>query len=309
MADFDPPFAQSGERRLPTATERAQGFLCGPASQVLFNGMFHRIEAEIGEVIEHAGIVPTDERDTLLREAIEALIAAATGGGATGDYLLMTQARARLPIFPEILTADGKMGITSPATGQVRVPGNVVFQHRGIFRVTTVQTDFPTDASKTYHLRWNPTDGFAMKDLAGVTYNPTAAAETNVGFDSAYDDMLVARVITNSSNVPTVTNLVNRPRLFYSIRAEGPASVVAGNAGAREFLSTQTYNWARTPQTKAIAGACTALGVSGGAIEGAGNWVGREAFSRYFISARVLTDWSTTSLSGASGYLDFDLAA
>ena len=155
MADFSTPFGNETDNiRNPTSNERAHGFPCGPADQALFNGLIHRIEAELGDAISFFGITPTDTRHTLLREAIEAAISAATGGGNTSQFLLVSQARARLPIFPEIISADGKMNVISPAAGTIRVPGGVVFQHRGIFPVTTVETDFLTDLSKIYHVRW-----------------------------------------------------------------------------------------------------------------------------------------------------------
>jgi hypothetical protein len=250
MADFDPPFGQDGDRRLPTNTEREQGFLCGPADRKLFSGLFNRVEAEIGEVITHAGIEQTDDRFTQLREAIEAMIAAATGGGTADDYILMTQARSRLPFFPDVLTTDGKIAVVSPETGKVRVPGGVTFQHRGIYRVTTTQTDFVTEASKTYHLRWTSSDGFTLNDLADGTYNPTTAAETDPAFDSTYDDMLVARVVTNSSNVPTVTNLVNLDRLSFK---ESYGQQLLFQPGWGTLADTKvSLAWARTPRVALV---------------------------------------------------------
>lgn len=191
-----------------------------------------------------------------------ALIDAATGGNPAG-YILMTQARARLPIFPEVINTDGRIIVTSPGTGQVRLPGGVDFLHRGIFTVTTSQTDFATDPSKTYHLRWDPTNGFRLIDVANNVYNPTALVETNIKFDSTFDDIIFARVITNSSNVPTITNLANKNLLT----ADGyGASAPFGDAGydpatpsytiendvmdpkLMTHYATQTVNFARTPQ-------------------------------------------------------------
>lgn len=246
MADFDPPFSDDVDsRRLPTLAERENGFPCGPADRTLFGGLFHRIESEIGEVISFAGLAPTDDRFTQLREAIQALIAAATGGGPTTDFLLVTQARARLPIFPEIFTAGAVMGVTTPGTGQVRVPGGVTFQHRGIFPIVTDQTDFATLASKTYHLRWTATGGFALRDLADVAYNPTAAVDGDIRFDSTYDDMLVARVITNSSNIPTITNLMNLNRMQLEIINDGAMTDPQTNDSIR--TTSLSWNFARRP--------------------------------------------------------------
>lgn len=217
MANFLIPFGRDADKRLPTTDERQNGFPCGPADIRLFNGLFNRVESEIGEVIDFAGLTPDDTDFTQLRQAIEALIAAATGGGDTSQFLLVAQARARLPVFPDVQHADGHLGTFTTGPGVLRIPGGRTFLHRGIFPITTVQTDLNTDLSKTYHLRWNPTDGFQLKDLASGTYNPGALAETNEAFDSKFDDMLVARVVTNSSNALTVTNLINKDRYFKSL--------------------------------------------------------------------------------------------
>lgn len=245
MANFTPPFAENGERRFPDATERDLGFLCGAAARALFNGLLHRLEAEVGEVISHAGLVGDDGDLTQLRQSIQAMIDASTGGGDPDQFLLVSQARARLPIYPDVLAAAGHFGVITPATGQVRIPAAVTFQHRGIFPITTVQTDFATDPSKTYHLRWNPTDGFQLKDLASGGYNPGTLAESDVSFDSTYDDMLVARVITNSSNAVTITNLINKDR--YLLEVKKTTMETGPNWGVLPGLTAQ-INLARKPK-------------------------------------------------------------
>ncbi|WP_242220090.1 hypothetical protein [Shinella zoogloeoides] len=209
-------------------------------------------QREIVTVIKNAGLTPNKADPTQLDQAIDQKILAATGGGGDDNYVLMTQARIRLPIFPDIQTSDGRLPVVSPSGGQVRVPTGYEFLHRGIFLVTTEQIDFATAANKIYHLRWNPTDGFSLKDLADAGYNPSAVAETNAAFDSGYDDMLVARVVTNSSNVPTITNLTNK----HDLRATGELNTAMDNS---EFdndalpsqitkFRTISLNWARSPQ-------------------------------------------------------------
>jgi hypothetical protein len=213
MADFSTPFAEGGDRRFASPTEQQEGFPCGPAERALFNGELYRLEAELGEVIEFAGITPSNDRMTQVREAIQALINAATGEGDTSDYLLMSQARARLPFFPDVLNVDGRITCLSPATGVVRIPGGVTFQHRGVYPITTVQTDLTTSLSQTYHLRWDPTNGYRLRNLTDAVYNVNGDPENSIKFDSSYDDMLIARVTTNSSNVVTITNLANKVRI------------------------------------------------------------------------------------------------
>lgn len=243
MANFIIPFGRDSEKRNPDADERLNGFPCGPADQRLFNGLFYRLESEVGEVIDFAGLTGNDGDLTQLRQAIEAMIAAATGGGDTSQFLLVSQARARLPIFPEIQTADNKIVVNTPGAGTIRIPSGVAFWHRGIYSITTVQTDFATAASKTYHVRWSAANGYQLKDLADIVYNPGALAESDVTFDSTYDDMLIARVTTNSSNVPTITNLANASRLKTSITRNSSIA----DAGANGVVAPYVFDFARRP--------------------------------------------------------------
>ena len=210
-------------------------------------------QREIEHVISYFGLTPDALDNQQLRKAIEAAIVALAGSGEVSEYLTMLIARARLPIFPEIQTADGRMNVSSPGAGTILVPPAVTFQHRGIYPVSTsdypeVDRTFVTVASKTYHLRWAYGEGFSLTDVADAGYNPELLAETDPAFDSTYDDMLIARVVTNSSNVATITNLANKNVLRSSIsRAAvtiGPlSSVNSGNT--RE---TVDVNFGRTPQ-------------------------------------------------------------
>lgn len=244
MADFAIPFGTNGEKRQPTTVEKDVGFLCGPADQPLFTGLIHDLQSEVGNVIAEAGLTPSSNNLAQLKEAILALIAAAVPAEEDLSTLLsLAQARARLPIYPDVQTLTGKMTVVSPGTGIVRLGGGVTFTHRGIFNITTDQVDFNTDASKTYHLRWNPTDGFTLKDLASGIYNPGAVAETDVKFDSTFDDMLVARVITNSSNVVTPTPLVNKDRW----RFDGYLVMGAAAQGTPTPQASEVINFARRP--------------------------------------------------------------
>lgn len=73
MADWEPPFANDNTaKRFQNATEALQGFGCGPVDLKLFDGLIHQIQAELGEVITWGGITHTNDRNTLVREAIQA---------------------------------------------------------------------------------------------------------------------------------------------------------------------------------------------------------------------------------------------
>lgn len=251
MADFSIPFSTTGgDNRYPTSDEKANGFDCGPADKQLFNGLFRAIQAEIGTVITYGGVSHTDTDDTLLRQAITNMIDAATGG--SGDFVLMAQARARLPIYPEVTsTTNNTITLTSTGAGNVRIPAGETFLHRGIYEITTSETDLVTSASKTYHVRWDPTNGYDIYDLANGTYNPSSLAEDDVSFDSTLDDMLLARVVTNGSNSPTITSLANANQLVYNNVSLGTDGFLSGQ-NASSFKFSETYNWARVPEFKSI---------------------------------------------------------
>ncbi|MBX5094884.1 hypothetical protein HJB54_05155 [Rhizobium lentis] len=207
-------------------------------------------QREIMAVITAAGITGSNGDLTQLLQAIQQLIDAATGSGDTSNYVLMPAARARLPIFPEVLTSDGRIPVFAPSTGTVRVPAGYDFLHRGIFAITTVQTDFVTVANKTYHLRWNPTNGFQLKDLADGAYNPAALPEADFSFDSSHDNMLVARVVTSAGNVATIANLANKDRL----QLISEKTTWEESAGTYPASPQITINFARTPVLRFSAG-------------------------------------------------------
>ncbi len=208
-------------------------------------------QREIVAVINFVGRTPDADDLTQLRKSIDDMIDLKIGGAPADTYLTLAQLAARNPVFPEIQTADGKMNVTSPGAGTILVPSAVNFQHRGCSPYLTTDYDeatertFATSANKTYHLRWNPNDGFALKDLADSGYNPSAKAETAEDFDTTYDDMLIARVITDPSNIASIVNLVNLPRLEADMNVNGAASVAVDSASYQgEFY----LNWSRTPK-------------------------------------------------------------
>lgn len=311
MANFEIPFANTAPRRTPTADEKANGFPCGAADQTLFNGMFHRLEAEIGAVIAFAGLAGTDADYSQLRKAITGLIDAATGGGETESYLLLSQAASRLPIFPEIVSSDGRINLTSPAPGSIRVPGGVDFLHRGVALYTTAQTDIVTLASRTYHLRWSPSTGLALKLVTDPIYNPDGFPENNAIFDSKYDDMLIGRIITNSSNIATFTMLANKNKLRQQVAAAG--------APYRYSMSGYYYlcdyniptNWSRTPDIVALFSHIYAAGtadITGGVVHGGANVITQQTYDRYGVFHQVATDWNN-NVADHTSYIRGSLGA
>lgn len=253
---------------------------------------------ELDHLINYAGLVPGDTDLQQVRKAIEALIAAATGGGATADYLLIAQARARLPIFPAIETADGRMNVSSPGAGTILVPPAVSFSHRGIYPVSTsdypeIDRTFATTANKTYHCRWGYGAGFRLADVADAAYNPTLAAETSSLFDSSHDDMLIARVVTNAANVATITNLKNSHQLsaLFEARYTDAINFTASGIFAASRVVSVEHNWARKPVHSAINAYLGAATTTVGGLQGVANLVREVVQTRYSTSYRADSDF------------------
>lgn len=168
-----------------------------------------------------------------------------------------------MPIFPEVSAASRLMTATV-AAGQVVLDAAQRWVHRGLHAYSTdgfsaAARTFATVASKTYHLRWYapghalaplatyPVGRLMLRDLADAGYNPTALAEANSAFDSSYDDMLIARIVTSAGNAPTFTALANAAALVGEIT--GASRSIVWPSGAE---TSHTYDfalaWARTPR-------------------------------------------------------------
>lgn len=161
------------------------------------------------------------------------------------------------PIYPEIITAGGVFAFSNPV-GQVIINDGAEWMHRGLVRYTTVEfaagaRTFATTASKTCHLVWDapgtglatpianyPRGRFSLIDRTGAS-----PAEADVSYDTTYDRMLCALVVTNAGNAPTVTPLINRAVLFATLNKT--TYDIGASWGVLPGLNV-TLNWSRTPQ-------------------------------------------------------------
>lgn len=174
----------------------------------------------------------------------------------------------RMPFFPEVLSADGKMTLAT-VVGTVTVNTGFTIRWRGFRDFATssfalVDRQFTTVSNKTYHLRWHapgygdaanaanyPNGRFVLKDLASVTYNPSSRADAHASFDSSYDDVLIARVVTNAGNTATVTTLANKHALTFSGVIVGTNGTNIG-ANLASYDLVQSLGWARSPTTYSL---------------------------------------------------------
>ncbi len=200
-----------------------------------------------------------------------------------------------LPIYPEIDTATNKLAITA-TTGQVVIDAGQAFRHRGHRVVNTTDTasgarTFATSANKTYHLRWTWASGAGTYSLVDMT--AASPVETDASYDSSYDMMLIAKVVTNGANVPTVTALTNKAALRYSGHVAG-GSPVGPTAELYTSAYALSFNYARVPAVH-VALSYHALGIASepNYVNADDDWNvqhGAQAVTRYGVSGTVAMD-------------------
>lgn len=223
-----------------TSTEAGDGTLLSAQD-------FNMFVAQLREAIRGMGVTESPTDDLMLLKAIQA---------ASIDIVALSE---NVQLFPEAKTADNKLTV-SAGTGEVVLSAveDVVF--RGLVKVSTfdwslAQRTLAHLANKTYHLRLSLAGGFALKDLADAGYNASALDEGDPAFDTTYDDMLIAKVVTNGSNVATITRLLNahaisteQQRVVQNLEFEdntNPVDIVNGE--------DVTLDWSRRPKARLIA--------------------------------------------------------
>lgn len=218
----------------------------------------NKLIAQLRYAIQGMGVTEAENDDTMLLQCFQKL--------QFTNWL-------NLPIYPEILQSGGVLAVTDLGGGSLMVAAGQSFLHRGWNKIETndysdANRTVVTVASKTYHLRWQYNAGspiFVLKDTADGVYNPGALSEDNAAFDSTYDDMLIAKIVTDGSNVATVTSLMNLADLNDRIYSTG--NCVSSGANISYRSPTLTYNWARQPSNLSVEIQNIDTGVGGAA-----NW-------------------------------------
>lgn len=205
--------------------------LAGTPATVPGADWFNAVQEELMNVVVQGGLVPDKIDRTQVFTAIQNLVLSLGGG-------------ALLPIFPLVETSDNKLSVLA-GSGAVAVATGQTFIWRGSRRMDTsdyLEADrtFAIVANTTYHLRWTQSGGFVLNNVTDIVYNPSALPETDQSFDSTYDDLLVARVVTDGANSPTIASLRNAAILRG--RMEGTTSSVI-----HDGLRTWSLDWARSP--------------------------------------------------------------
>jgi hypothetical protein len=204
--------------------------------------------------------VPAAAIEHPMREIINAIVAGGEEPDETKqDQLATVIAKllskavdlSAMPLYPEIMTADNRLRITD-LIGSIEINSSQSWLIRGAELRNTdeysvIERTFNYEENKTYHLRWNKSEGFVLKDLDDSLYNIAAKPETDMNFDSSYDDMLIARVITDETNSATITKLINVNDLQLSATVQESASIRTGATGGWIWQTSIALEWSRTP--------------------------------------------------------------
>lgn len=272
--------------------------LDGTAVQAVFlNGVLQQLR----RAIRGMGVAE-DNSDDMLLKAIQA-----AQSGLVSEAALF----ANMPVHA-FVGAAGTIAY-STGTGQIVVATGQSIIRRGIRAyamddIILANRTFNTSASKTYHLRWYapgigratpaaswPAGRLYLEDLADGGYNPSSLAEANASFDSSYDNVLLARIVTNGANALTVTALINLPHLFADLSSFFDQSTPGMFSLSGNFALSCSHalgiGWARTPKWVAPIG-WVAIGTASGAflMNGYANQVSNLSLTRYSYSATVSTD-------------------
>lgn len=260
---------------------------------------FYQVLAEMKNLIEAAGLVPSHADLTQLSQAVQRF--------APAVPLAALQ-------YPTIATADFKVGATSALEagtgGKVSIPANIRFTlgreatagatGRLQAFVTAAWTSASLDVNSTYYLRgqvdgagaWTPyvqkgTDADAIP--GGLKGTPNGA--NSGGFDSTVLDILLAKVVTgNAGTTPTVTNLANAAVLAARFAATVTGSTPVASAWQVNASHTFTTNWARTPRSSPVRGVARSSGGSV-ALQGWANYMATVTVDRYAAQLSCNSDW------------------
>ncbi|TVR11855.1 MAG: hypothetical protein EA385_00595, partial [Salinarimonadaceae bacterium] len=268
----------------------------GKRGSVIDSRAIDHSQAEIVNAIKRLGLTPDANNLEQLGLAIQNYVSSLTGEGGDDTFLTVPSARATLPIYPEVLSADGRLSISSPSSGSLVVAASGAIRHRGVFDV--LLSDIPLEErtfamlpSKVAHIRWEPTGGLKRLYLDDETYNPLGLPETDPSFDAGYDSAFLARATTDPSANVSITTLANRDRLESEQEAAGVAGVTTFNpAWGAKFSHTFALNWARTPLVSLWG--ISKQGSDTIYPDGWANLVEIQSKSRYAVAASVETNWS-----------------
>ncbi|GLT18880.1 hypothetical protein GCM10007938_26620 [Vibrio zhanjiangensis] len=129
----------------------------------------------------------------------------------------------KIPLYPEVVNDENRLNMSLDGT-TLTIEDNQILRFYGWLEVNT--SDYPNksfhvDLEKAYHVRFNMTDGFHIKDVSSLEYNPDSLDESDKRFDTSYDDMNLALVYKG-----LLMRCVHTNQLSKSVTVTGSGSIL-----------------------------------------------------------------------------------
>ena len=118
----------------------------------------------------------------------------------------------------------------------------------------------PTTAGQvdTYHLRYSLNgksinnhipnkNSFYLISVADASYNPNSVDESDIQFDTKYDDMLIAKVEIADTGTITITPLKNKRKFIENFRVQWVITSTPNDTYPPTVNVQLTINWSRKP--------------------------------------------------------------
>lgn len=168
--------------------------------------------AEILEVIKSAGLNPSKNDLTQLRQAIEAKIAS-----VFSNQITVGQVLAHNRVYPHVTTANNRLTVIDNEDGTLTLAADQTWVHRGLiprssndFSVENRTVTIPPDS--VGHMKWRWNDGSPevfFGDLADSGYNPSDLVDGDTAFDAGFDEVFIARIEREGSGAPEIRPIRN----------------------------------------------------------------------------------------------------
>ncbi|GLT18055.1 hypothetical protein GCM10007938_18330 [Vibrio zhanjiangensis] len=140
-----------------------------------------------------------------------------------GGLAEQIQQLKNMPFYPEVVNDENRLAMSLDGA-TLTIGDNQVIRLYGWLEVNT--SDYPNksfhvDLEKAYHVRFNMTDGFHIKDVSSLEYNPDSLDESDKRFDTNYDDMNLALVYKG-----LLMRCVHTNQLSKSVTVTGSGSIL-----------------------------------------------------------------------------------
>ena len=212
-----------------------------PATRVKADWL-NSLQRELVNLVEGLNLKLDPNNDTQLSQRLRELTPLRHEGAIPNHHRLSGFAH-----YPYIVSQSQRLELTQHGAWKIEIDRGQIFNWRGTWNINTDafsegERSFNLAFSTTYHLRWRPSDGFLLFNLKDVAYNPQSLAESSAVFDTTFDDMLIAKIITDEQGITEIITFRNTQRLLVQWLSNQPSKIQASSTSKAFYDSTPVAN-------------------------------------------------------------------